>query len=119
MELLLLYFWLKLNTIIALFVLLCVGSVAAALLRFGWCHSPYNDDETKRRLVASKHLWWRFASGALIGLFLANSIPNRTDTAILVGGHYALKIGETPEAAKIMSLMRKKANEILDAELSK
>lgn len=119
MEIFLLYFWLKLNTIIGLFILLCVGSVAAALLRFAWCHTPYDYAETDKRLVASKHLWWRFASGALVGLFLANSIPNKTETAILVGGHYALKIGETPEAAKIMSLMRKKANEILDQELAK
>ena len=44
-------------------------------------------------------------------------LPSKTDVAILVGANYALKAAETPEAQKVMSILRAKANEILDAEI--
>lgn len=44
-------------------------------------------------------------------------LPSSKDTAYLVAGHYALKAVELPEAQKIASVLRKKANEFLDEQL--
>ena len=50
--------------------------------------------------------------------FLITIIPNQIQTAVLVAGHYALKMANTPEASKVMSVLRKKANEYLDQQLA-
>lgn len=119
MELLLLYFWLKLDTLIAMGTLATVGIGAALLARLGWCYIPYYEDETSSRLQKSKGLWSKGVVAVVFVGALTAAIPTRTDTAILIGGHYALKVANTPESAKIMSVLRKKANEILDKELEK
>lgn len=118
MEILLLYFWLKLNFIIGVFI---AGVILCALIGFGgwmWANdgSTYNEDA--ERVKKWKPIFFkRIVPTAIIFLLMAGMTPSRTDVAVLVGGHYALKLSETPEAGKVMSLLRKKANEILDNEL--
>lgn len=52
-------------------------------------------------------------------LLLAGLTPNQTQTAVLVGTSIAVDVAKSPEGAKVGQLLRKKANELLDAELSK
>lgn len=44
--------------------------------------------------------------------------PTARDIAVLVSTHYALELGKSPEGTKVMSLIRKKANEYLDEALA-
>ena len=50
---------------------------------------------------------------------LVTFLPSKTDIAILAGGYYALETVKSPEGQKVVSLLRKKANEFLDEELNK
>lgn len=47
------------------------------------------------------------------------TIPTQTQTAVLVGTSIAVDVAKSPEGAKVGQLLRKKANELLDAELAK
>ena len=64
---------------------------------------------TDRRNKAFKYM--------LMFLALVGVIPSKSDVAILVGANYAFKAADTPEAQKVMTLIRKKANEMLDEQL--
>jgi len=118
MELLLLYFWLKLNTIIAFLGfasgILIVISILCVIVYLDT--SAYGDGPT---LGGSFKAFSRAGVAGVLLLVLTFAIPNRTETAILVGANYAFKAAETPEAQKVMTLIRKKANELLDEELEK
>lgn len=120
MELLALYVWLKLNFIIGIFIGALILSILIAIGGWAWTTDGNTRDEDKERVKMWKPIFFkRLIPTAIICLLMAGMIPSRTDVAVLVGGHYALKLSETPEAGKIMSLLRKKANEILDSELAK
>jgi hypothetical protein len=102
MELFLLYIWLKLGSIFwfifaSAFVSFIVFLIAAA----------YEEGE-----IAT--LWIKIALALSV---CATLLPDKTDVAILVGANYALKAAETPEAQKVMTILRAKANEILDSEI--
>ena len=43
--------------------------------------------------------------------------PNQNQVAVLVGTHYALELGKSPEGQKIVSIVRAKANSYLDEQL--
>lgn len=58
-----------------------------------------------------------YAGAICIGLALM--LPSKTDVAILVGSSIALDVVKSPEGQKIGTLIRGKANELLDAEISK
>lgn len=60
-----------------------------------------------RRLVCIAACLW------IVVLFA----PNQKTIAVLVGGHYALKLADTPEAGKVMQVLRQKANDLLDEQL--
>lgn len=117
MELFILYIWLKLNAIGVLLVLLAVSSTLIGAIGsiVSWCMSQDypNDDSYK---VAHK-LFRKLLFSAMFFIPAAVLLPSKTDVAVLVGGHYALKLADTPEASKVMSLLRKKANDLLDEEL--
>lgn len=118
MELLLLYFWLKLNTIIAF-----LGITSGTLIVIGvLCVFSYFDNSAYERPITLAGSFKAFSRAGIAGvlmLALTFAIPDRTETAILVGANYAFKAAETPEAQKVMTLIRKKANELLDEELEK
>lgn len=135
MELLLLYLWMKLTTLAVLngvAILLCgilgfvlfLGSLDERELPkrhiFGtkeeWeaaCKYQVEQDNTRWETRVRQRLKWIIP--ALIALFVV--MPSQTQTAVLVAGHYALRMADSPEASKVMQVLRKKANEYLDENL--
>ena len=45
-------------------------------------------------------------------------IPTSQQLAVLVGVNYAMKLSGSPEGQKILALVRKKANQLLDEQLA-
>lgn len=113
MEIALLYFWLRLDTLAkTLIVFLAVAGTGAGVAALVWL---LNEEiipslAAKAKAFLLKALWRAVLPLTLILV----ALPSKTDVAILVGGHYALKAVESPEAAKVMTLMRAKANALLD-----
>ena len=107
MELLLLYLWMKLPT---LAVLNGVAILLCSILGFV---IVVEQDTTRWEIRVGQRLKWIIP--ALIALFVV--MPSQTQTAVLVAGHYALRMADSPEASKVMQVLRKKANEYLDEEL--
>jgi LEA14-like dessication related protein len=111
MELFLIYVWLKLDSVgvvlIAATVVLAV--VAPMMFMFG------NMEDSE---VALK--WGRRGLIAL-GLVVAAKVifPTSTDVAVLVGASYGLDLAKSAEGQKAWTLIRGKANELLDEELKK
>ena len=131
MELLLLYLWMKLPTIQVVLGIFIAAGVVAVL----FCASTLLDDSVPKRYNYDTREEWetaveakkknrgpyrllqrlKWAIPALIALFVV--MPSQTQTAVLVAGHYALRMADSPEASKVMQVLRKKANEYLDEEL--
>lgn len=117
MELFLLYVWLKLDSIIDMFQ--AVVSLGVASLTAGLFFSAVGfwiDGKPTSKLL--KRVMSLGGAAIVVGGIFVTGIPTKTQTAVLVGGHYALKMADTPEAHKIAGLLRKKANEFLDEELA-
>jgi len=118
MELFILYLWLKLDTFLDA---LSNGSIVLALVAGAFLFCMTAPDETfserMERLIPKIGIGCLSLAILLWGASVA--LPNTKQTAVLVGGYYALKLADTPEAGKVMSVLRKKANELLDAELAK
>ena len=114
MELFLLYFWLKLDLIAgwlaalnaALVILLVVFQIISIEEAGDYKYSPVHKG---KKYIAAAFLFLAFNIG----------LPSKTDVAILVGANYAFKAAETPEAEKVMKLLRTKANQMLDEEIAK
>ena len=118
MELFLLYVWLKLDTIHFTCGFIIVLTLIYLLFRAMWATSPSND--RKREMTSQKlSTSIRRCSVTIAVLFITGLVlPTQKETAVLVAGHYALQVIESPEAAKIVGVLRMKANEYLDKELS-
>jgi len=58
---------------------------------------------------------WSIASATLV--VISAAIPSQNQVAVLVGTHYALELGKSPEGQKIVSVVRAKANRYLDEQL--
>lgn len=114
MELFLIYLWLNLSTISVTFTLVGLG----LLIVFGikWI---YQCDELNKKIPDGyqkvKHVLYFSITAFVIAIF----IPTKTDVAILVGSSIALDMAKSPEGAKVATLLRGKANELLDAEIAK
>lgn len=132
MELFLLYVWMKLSTIqVVLGIFIAAGVVAVlfcviALYLDDSIPGRYSYDtreewetavEAKKKNMPPYRLLQRlkWAIPALIALFVV--MPSQTQTAVLVARHYALRMADSPEASKVLQVLRKKANEYLDEEL--
>lgn len=131
MELFLLYVWMKLSTIQVVLGIFIAAGVVAVL----FCAITLLDDSVPKRYNYDTREEWetaveakkknrgpyrllqrlKWAIPALIALFVV--MPSQTQTAVLVAGHYALRMTDSPEASKVMQVLRKKANEYLDEEL--
>lgn len=110
MELVILFLWLKLGVLIGVLTAVC-AALGASLLLLCLFNAVENDKVYPN---------WKKHLAAFVGAVLITGlIPSQKDTAILVGAHYALKVVDTPEAGKVMSVLRKKANDFLDTELNK
>lgn len=112
MELFLLYIWLKLGSLYVLLIALSIFTILSTFF-MAIAVSDSEDDE-QESWVAMRNI---SAKLAVTFILCATLLPSKTDVAILVGANYALKAAETPEAQKVMTILRAKANEILDAEI--
>jgi len=119
MELFLIYLWLKLD---GLSIFLGISSsllVILTLLLFipraieNW--EDNSTEEEKRWIKRHNHMMW----ASVLGIVLALFTPTSKEVAILVGSNIALDAAKSPEGIKVASLLRHKANELLDAELQK
>jgi len=135
MELFLLYVWMKLSTLailngIAIFLSCALGVVLFLVMsdyeslpkRSDYRNREEWEEACKRHEEQKGSLWeirvlhrLKWIIAALIALFVV--MPSQTQTAVLVAGHYALRMADSPEASKVMLVLRKKANEYLDEEL--
>lgn len=129
MDLFLVYLWLKLDAIsnfTALVIAACACCIAALGITIGYTYDDMGyswgkEPETKARNLA-RITWakkWNkvfFISILCFSLFKL-VLPSSKDVAILVGVHYVNKAIETPEAAKVQTLLRLKANEMLDKQI--
>lgn len=131
MELFLLYVWMKLSTILVVLGIFIAAGVVAVL----FCAAALLDDSVPKRYNYDTREEWetaveakkknrgpyrllqrlKWAIPALIALFVV--MPSQTQTAVLVAGHYALRMADSPEASKVMQVLRKKANGYFDEEL--
>ena len=117
MELFLLYFWLMLGNISTFLGILTF--IGFAITLFMTMDIGINRDDYVRNKRLKELTDFRkatFIATILIGL-VVTFLPSKTDVAILVGANYAFKAADTPEAQKVMTLIRKKANEMLDEQL--
>ena len=117
MESFLIYIWLKLNGVIGM--LYIVGGIGLLLCGFAlilrlvdrWDTEPTSND-----LRAIK-LHNRMLLISSVSLFVGMLLPTAQDTAVLVGSSIAIDVAKSPEGTKIATLLRGKANEILDEQL--
>jgi phage major head subunit gpT-like protein len=141
MELLLLYVWMKLD------VFSVAIAVTSSLLLAWWlstCVYRLDSSYWPKRRSKAYVAWQKTNSGshfdgqpyekvplfevvpymrwvlvsAVMGIVGAILLPSTKEAAVLVAGHYALKMADSPEATKVLAVLRKKANEYLDAELA-
>jgi uncharacterized membrane protein len=127
MELFLLYVWMKLGAFtIALIITALITLVVGVAFLFhehswndykgkseGLSYAEYKENHWKVNLPK----FWRNLWIAAIMIFTALAIPTQNQVAVLVGTHYALEPGKSPEGQKIVSLVRAKANNYLDEQL--
>ena len=114
MELFLLYLWLKLEALHWLLSILQipVGIVSGGILLYTCVESPAKEDRTVFYGKVLGLVW--------IGLiFLKLIIPTQTQVAVLVGAKVAMDMATSPEGTKVATILRGKANEFLDSEISK
>ncbi len=119
MELFLLYLWLKLDAIVGTIILITVIGV----LLYGslWVYrlmandGEYDVDKLRRYKIKQQIV----LIGTLCCWVVGLALPSSQDVAILVAGSYALDLAKSPEGAKVATLLRGKANELLDAEIKK
>jgi hypothetical protein len=111
LELLLIYLWLKLDVVRGTLGVLCLlGGVGVLVL----CMIASVESWEPGFKWARRIGWALPFAGALAVL-----VPSAKDVAVLVGASYAIDLARSPEGAKVASLLRGKANEILDEELRK
>jgi uncharacterized oligopeptide transporter (OPT) family protein len=111
MELLFIYFWLKLDIFIWLSFVLAAG--ISVICISDHAKPVYNDTDEKRGESRRN----KFFVAIFIALGIGIILPSSKDAAILVGAHYALALGKSEEGQKVMTLVRKKANEFLDEQI--
>lgn len=119
MELFLLYLWLKLDMFLSVTGVLSV--VGLVLWSIGWLprfieNTDLNPTETEKMFNKGHTLLFKLSAVCVV---LTLVVPSSKDTAILVGASYAFDLAKSPEGQKVGSLLRGKANELLDAELKK
>ena len=109
MELFLIYVWLKLDSLNAL----SIGVVAlSAFAMFVLAISTVGESQEWKNSAIRFGKRAAYVGGAAMAF--AVLLPSSKDVAILAGAHYAFKAAESPEAAKVMTLMRQRVNAYLD-----
>jgi NADH:ubiquinone oxidoreductase subunit 6 (subunit J) len=111
MELLLIYLWLKLDSLNTLIV---IAGAVAAIATFG-CFMFGSIEQEEIGITWGK----RGVFAVVVCATLAVAMPSSKDVAILVGASYGLDLAKSSEGQKAWTLIRGKANELLDEELKK
>ncbi len=121
MELLFIYFWLKLDRFITFSWALWIFVGVFWLFLWLWILScekrgPFGADKEniKQSLLQTKKLRLVLSFVFLFGLFSSLLMPTSKETAILVASHYAMEFSKSPEGVKVWAIARKTANNILD-----
>lgn len=118
MELFLLYAWLKLDGVHFILagatVVLMLGTVFAGI---GYLINDGDYNFEKRARDGCRNAIRRMWVPLVVVIVTQLVLPTSKQTAYLVGGHFALKAASTPEAEKVMAILRKKANEYMDEQL--
>lgn len=135
MEVFLVYLWLKLDSI-RTFIHLVFGfalpALAVIMLMFRTAkYDPFDEpppDWVTARKAKNKptnvgsYAWPRLAgitAFVLASHIFAGLMPTSNQTAALVATYYAVSLAKSEEGNKVLTLVRTKANEFLDSELSK
>ena len=115
MEIFFVYLWMQLpmffNGAIAFLCLATFLSVAWTIAA-----SEGRNEGVTRQRTTLRNSW--FAVALATGVF-AIVLPGQGTVAAMVGTYYAKEAINSVEGQKVMTLIRKKANEYLDAELNK
>ena len=124
MEVFLVYLWLQLDSLVWAAIWATILSVAfmlVCLLPIDMCTNSFG--EYTKRGEEDEKIWkkrqLRAFFLAIVFAVVATILPTSKTVAYMVGAHYATKLATSPEASKVMSLVRKQANDILDKELAK
>ncbi len=119
MEILLVYLWMQINNIIAGLAVITAFFLGCSIFYFmsqdiaaGYDKEQKLENNKKLRGIAEKYFYKAFAFICVIV-----AIPSQTTVAVMTGTYIAKETMSSPEAVKITSLIRLKANELLDAEL--
>ena len=110
MELFLLYLWMKLDTFRG--VLLALGMVGTILLSFVLL---WLSEDGVWASIKRPWKWGAVVTTLTFSLFVV--VPSSNQMAGLVVGGVALNAAESPEAQKMLTLLRKRANAYLDEQL--
>ena len=114
MELFLIYIWLKLDILFYFVGVITAGAIVACLFSAMNMDKTWEGVDYVKRNKQNRDKYFIYSVIFSVALI---AIPSKTDVAILVGANYAFKAAATPEAQKVMTLIRKKANEMLDEQL--
>lgn len=120
MEVFFVYLWLKLDAVHSTLggtqVVFAIIAIGCGVVAF-FCKAE-GDDEDWEKIGAPvrRVVIWSLAIFSLCGLTRL-VLPTAQQTAVLVATHYAFKVVNTPEAEKLMTLVRAKANAMLDEEI--
>lgn len=122
MELFLLYIWLKLDTfnnallVVSLIVLIIsYGMFILSLPMWEIYETSKENASIKNNEILKKTKAPKLWAYAAMVLFLL--IPSQQQSTYLVAGYLAKEVATSPEADKLLKVLRKKANELLDEEL--
>ena len=110
MELFLLYLWMKLDIFRVIWGMSALLGLGSLLI---WAAILDADGVWDK----CKHLWARGAWLVVTCFFLFIVVPSSNQMAGLVVGGVALKAAESPEAQKLLSLLRQRASDYLDEQL--
>lgn len=127
-EVFLVYLWLKLDTISAVLFAVSAVTIIGTVIWAGPVVYSFQDEhgwETSREArklqkayrKTHKWLWWSMIFMAIFCFLVGHLLPTPKQAAALVGTHYAVQLAGSPEGQKVMTLIRKKANDYLDEQL--
>ena len=124
MELLFLYFWLKLDAIRDALIPVTVILFVSWLGLFVWIRGtaksgPFSEETEVIETLKKKYKNLRMVLFYLpiLTWTMHLLLPTSKETAILVAGHYALEFSKSPEGGKVWTLVRGTANKMLDQAL--
>ena len=124
MELLLVCLWLKLDVLIVWSIIIAIVAFFVGVLIPTVALFTQGDSLNPERWMQVHGPLWKARRNLGLKIFIpfllfSMLVPSSKDTAILVASSVAIDVAKSPEGAKIGQLLRGKANEILDKEISK